>query len=95
VPPRAARLCGLHVSASAASRIREIRSPVVQGMGVRGLLRVACGLLLIVVLAASGGAAKGARVPEGGCTWGASSITATSVNGQLVESQPQTTGCIP
>jgi len=83
------------VSASAASRIREIRSPVVQGMGVRGLLRVACGLLLIVVVAASGGAAKGARVPEGGCTWGASSITATSVNGQLVESQPQTTGCIP
>lgn len=95
MPPCAGLPCGLHVSASAASRIREIRSTVLQRMGVRGLLRAACGLVLMLVLTASGGAAKGASPRESACMWGASSMTATYVNGQLAESQPQTTGCTP
>jgi hypothetical protein len=49
----------------------------------------------MLVLTASGGAAKGASPRENAWMWGASSMTATYVNGQLVESQPQTTGCTP
>jgi hypothetical protein len=44
------------------------------------------------MLALGGATAEGAKRD---CTWGASSITAEYVNGQLVESQPVTTGCIP
>jgi hypothetical protein len=29
------------------------------------------------------------------CMWGASSVIAEQVNGQYVESEPVTTGCIP
>jgi len=29
------------------------------------------------------------------CTWGASSVMVEEVNGQLVQSEPVTTGCIP
>jgi hypothetical protein len=29
------------------------------------------------------------------CTWGASSVIVQEVNGQLVQSEPVTTGCIP
>jgi hypothetical protein len=52
-----------------------------------GLILAACFLFLF-----GGASASGAKRD---CTWGASSITAEYVNGQLVESQPQTTGCIP
>jgi hypothetical protein len=30
-----------------------------------------------------------------GCTWGASSVMVEEVNGQLVQSEPAVTGCIP
>jgi len=42
----------------------------------------------------AGASAEGNK-RDADCTWGASSVIATTVNGQLVESQPQTTGCIP
>jgi hypothetical protein len=29
------------------------------------------------------------------CTWGASSVMVEEVNGQLVQSEPAVTGCIP
>lgn len=62
----------------------------------RGLLRGACGGAIVLVLAATGGGtARGGPSDQGACTWGASSMTATYVNGELVESQPSTTGCIP
>jgi hypothetical protein len=61
----------------------------------RGLLRAACGAAIVVTLAGTGGTARGSGGESGSCTWGASSMTATYVNGVLVESQPQTTGCIP
>jgi hypothetical protein len=37
----------------------------------------------------------GAKRQGEACTWGASSITAEVVDGQLVESQPVLTGCAP
>jgi len=46
------------------------------------------------ILSVSGASARSANAGEA-CTWGASSMTATMVDGQLVESSPQTTGCIP
>jgi hypothetical protein len=50
-------------------------------------IAVAC-----LLLAFTGASASGAKRD---CTWGASSMTAEYVNGQLVESQPETSGCIP
>ena len=61
----------------------------------RGLVMCACALVLGCSLASSGGAATGASRDAGPCSWGASSMTATYVDGTLVESQPQTTGCVP
>jgi hypothetical protein len=52
------------------------------------LLACAC---LVVLLAA--GAAPAQRSED--CTWGASSVVVQDVNGQLVQSQPVTTGCVP
>jgi hypothetical protein len=49
----------------------------------------------VALLAVGGASAERSRKHDAGCTWGASSVIATTVNGQLVESQPQTTGCIP
>ena len=54
------------------------------------MLVVLC-LFAVFVLAA--GAAPGKRSDD--CTWGASSVMVEQVNGQLVQSQPVTTGCIP
>jgi len=48
-------------------------------------------LFAIFVLAA--GAAPSKRADD--CTWGASSVMVEEVNGQLVQSEPVTTGCIP
>ena len=57
-------------------------------------------VLIIVVLfvltacAASAGPSKVQPSSDpANCTWGASSITASYVNGQVVESEPQTSGC--
>ena len=48
-------------------------------------------LLVVLTMAASAAPAKRADV----CTWGASSVIVEQVNGQLVQSEPATTGCIP
>ena len=52
------------------------------------LLVCACALLLLTAAAAP---AK--RADD--CTWGASSVVVEDVNGQLVQSEPATSGCIP
>ena len=57
----------------------------------RGLVLVVLCLFAVFVLAA--GAAPGKRSDD--CTWGASSVMVEEVNGQLVQSEPVTTGCIP
>ena len=48
---------------------------------------------LLVVLTVAAGAAPAKQGDA--CTWGASSVVVEEVNGQLVESEPVTTGCIP
>ena len=57
----------------------------------RGLILVAACLLLVLTMAASAAPAKRSDA----CMWGASSVVVEEVNGQLVQSQPSTTGCIP
>jgi hypothetical protein len=57
----------------------------------RGLILICACLLVILTVAA--GAAPAKRADD--CTWGASSVVVEQVNGQLVESKPVTTGCIP
>jgi hypothetical protein len=52
------------------------------------LLVCACAVLLLTAAAAP---AK--RADD--CTWGASSVVVEDVNGQLVQSEPATSGCIP
>ena len=57
------------------------------------------GRVLILCLAAAlvlglGGAASAADTPSA-CTWGASSVVAEFENGELVVSEPATSGCIP
>jgi hypothetical protein len=54
------------------------------------LLLVACACVVLLVTA---GAAPAKRADD--CTWGASSMMVQEVNGQLVQSEPVTTGCIP
>jgi hypothetical protein len=54
------------------------------------ILIFAC-LLLVMTMAAGAAPAKQADA----CTWGASSVVVEEVNGQLVQSEPVTTGCIP
>jgi hypothetical protein len=48
---------------------------------------------LFVVLTIAAGSAPAKRADA--CTWGASSVVVEQVNGQYVESAPETTGCIP
>jgi hypothetical protein len=48
-------------------------------------------LLIVLTIAAGAAPAKQADV----CNWGASSVVAEQVDGQLVQSEPVTTGCIP
>jgi hypothetical protein len=50
-------------------------------------------LLCLVLVATVSAAAAPAKQAE--CTWGASSVVVEEVNGQLVQSEPATTGCIP
>jgi hypothetical protein len=57
----------------------------------RGLVLICACLLVVLTIAASAAPAKRADA----CTWGASSIVVEEVNGQLVQSEPATTGCIP
>jgi hypothetical protein len=57
----------------------------------RGLILVAACLLVVLTMAASAAPAKRSDA----CTWGASSVVVEEVNGQLVQSEPSTTGCIP
>jgi hypothetical protein len=57
----------------------------------RGLILVAACLLVVLTLAASAAPAKRSDA----CTWGASSVVVEEANGQLVQSEPSTTGCIP
>jgi hypothetical protein len=52
------------------------------------LLVCAC---LVLLLTAAAAPAKRAE----DCTWGASSVVVEEVNGQLVQSEPATSGCIP
>jgi hypothetical protein len=52
------------------------------------LLVCSCAVLLLTAAAAP---AK--RADD--CTWGASSVMVEEVNGQLVQSEPVTSGCIP
>jgi hypothetical protein len=54
------------------------------------LLLLVCLVLVVTV----GAAAAPARQAEE-CTWGASSVVVEEVNGQLVQSEPATSGCIP
>jgi hypothetical protein len=43
-----------------------------------------------------GGAASAAEQPvDEGCTWGASSVVAEVRDGEVVVSEPATSGCIP
>jgi len=57
----------------------------------RSLLLLCACLALILTMGASAAPKKGAAE----CTWGASSVVVEQVNGQLVQSEPATTGCIP
>ena len=57
----------------------------------RGFLLICACLLLVMTMAASAAPAKQADA----CTWGASSVVVEEVNGQLVQSEPATTGCTP
>jgi hypothetical protein len=61
----------------------------------RRVIRSACVLGAIALLAVGGASAERSRKNDANCTWGASSVMATTVNGQLVQSQPSTSGCIP
>jgi len=59
----------------------------------RGLaLLFACACLVLLVTAA---AAPAQRADAEDCSWGASSVVVQEVDGKLVESEPETSGCIP
>jgi hypothetical protein len=57
----------------------------------RGLILFSACLLIVLTMAAGAAPAKQADA----CTWGASSVVVEEIDGQLVESEPATTGCIP
>ncbi|MFL5946225.1 MAG: hypothetical protein ACJ74D_08680 [Gaiellaceae bacterium] len=60
----------------------------------RGLaLLFACSCFLLLLTAAAAPAQRAAKADE--CTWGASSVVVEDVNGTLVQSEPETSGCIP
>ena len=52
-------------------------------------------VLLCLVLVATVSAAAAPANKADDCTWGASSVVVEEVAGQLVQSEPSTTGCIP
>jgi hypothetical protein len=51
---------------------------------------VVCAFALFGLTASSAPAKRGDA-----CTWGASSVIVEQVNGEYVQSEPVTTGCIP
>jgi hypothetical protein len=55
------------------------------------VLLIACACAVLLLTAAAAPAKRGAD----DCTWGASSVIVEEVNGQLVQSEPATSGCIP
>jgi hypothetical protein len=55
------------------------------------LFLLVCACLVLLLTAA---AAPANRTADD-CTWGASSVIVEEVNGTLVQSEPETTGCIP
>ena len=57
----------------------------------RGLALLTVCACLVLLLTAGAAPAKQADP----CTWGASSVMAEEVNGTLVQSEPETSGCIP
>jgi hypothetical protein len=57
----------------------------------RPLILVFVCLLVVLTVAASAAPAKRADA----CTWGASSVVVEQVDGEYVQSEPATTGCIP
>jgi hypothetical protein len=57
----------------------------------RGLFLVLACLAVVLTMAAGAAPAKQAEA----CTWGASSVVVEVVDGQPVQSEPATTGCIP
>jgi hypothetical protein len=50
-----------------------------------------CALAVLLLTAAAAPAKRAAD----DCTWGASSVMVQEVDGQLVQSEPATSGCIP
>jgi hypothetical protein len=60
------------------------------------ILLLAC-LLVVLTVAASAAPAKQSAPTKraDACTWGASSVVAEVVDGQVIEGEPTTTGCIP
>lgn len=56
------------------------------------MLVLAC-LLLVLTVAAAAASAPAERADA--CTWGATSVVVEQVNGRYVQSEPETTGCIP
>jgi hypothetical protein len=52
-------------------------------------------LLVCLVLVVTVGAAAAPATHSDECTWGASSVVVEEVNGQLFQSEPATSGCIP
>jgi hypothetical protein len=60
------------------------------------LCLIACVLIALVsVLMLRSAEATGAKPEHQTCTWGASSITAQTVDGKVVVSQPAISGCVP
>lgn len=57
----------------------------------RSLTLISVCLLIVLTLAAGAAPAKRADA----CTWGASSVVVEQIDGQMVQSDPATTGCIP
>jgi hypothetical protein len=65
-----------------------------RGMRVRSLVVAIAALFMIAACSAAAGPIKVQRSSgSADCTWGASSITASYVNGDVVEAEPQTSGC--
>jgi hypothetical protein len=59
-------------------------------------MRRPAALLIVCVLALFGLTASSAPAKRGAaCTWGASSVIVEQANGEYVQSEPVTTGCIP
>jgi hypothetical protein len=59
-------------------------------------MRRLAAFLVVCVLALLGLTASSAPAQRGdACTWGASSVIAEQVNGEYVQNEPVTTGCVP